>query len=75
MARSRKSKPFAVRLPVPLAEWVERYAKENAFTKTEVMEAAVQKLKSSEGRRFNGKKRTLLDTIKRAEDGSDSPSP
>ena len=71
MARPKKSKPFAVRLPVLLAEWVEGYAKENSITKTEVMERAVRKLRASESRRHNGKRKTLLDTIKRAEDGSE----
>lgn len=71
MARRNKSKPFAVRLPIPLAEWVERYAKENGITKTEVMESAVQKLKASAGRKYNGKRKSLLNTIARAEHGTE----
>jgi len=73
MVRQRKSKPFAVRLPVSLAEWVERYAKEQGVTKTEVMEAAVEKLKVSEGRRLNGKRKFLLETIARTKDGTKHP--
>lgn len=41
------------------------------MTKTEVMEAAVRKLKTSERRRYNGKRKALLETIARADDGSE----
>lgn len=65
--RAKKSSPFAVRLPVELAEWVEHYAREGGLTKTAVMESAVRKLKLSEARRLNVKRQTLMDTIKRAD--------
>ena len=70
MARTKKSKPFAVRLPPALAEWVETYAREQGLSKSEVFERAVRKLRRMDGRRFNGKKQTLLETIRGIEDGT-----
>jgi hypothetical protein len=68
--KGRKSAPFAVRLPPSLAEWVERYAAENGLMKTEVFEAALEKMRKIEGRKLNGKKKIILDAIKRADDGT-----
>ena len=70
MTRRNKSRPFAVRLPHPLAEWVERYAQENQVTRSAVFEQALEELRRRDGRRLNGKKKTLLDTLKRAEHGA-----
>ncbi len=75
MARRTKSSPFAVRLSIPLAEWVEKYAEEQKTTKSDVFERALVRFRKAEGRKNNGRKKILLDTIKRATRGADSTQP
>lgn len=70
MARSRKSKPFAVRLPPKLADWVEGHVEETGMSKTAVFEAAVEMYRKSERRRLNGKKRTILSVLQNDSHGN-----
>lgn len=70
MARPRKSKPFAVRLPPPLADWVEHYVEETGMTKTDVFEAAMEMYRKSERRRLSGKKKAILATLKNEAHGT-----
>lgn len=72
MARIPKSKPFATRLPMHLADFVTEYAEEKGMSASDVLAEAVGTLKRSVSRRRSTGKQQQRDTILEALRGSDA---
>lgn len=73
--RVRKSQPVSVRLPFDLADWLSTYAAESGMMKSEVIALAIERFRRAESAKLNEKKQTLLDTLKRADNGSSHQNP